>query len=399
MKVTIEGLNHQGSGIGKVDGKVMFVPNSLPGEVVEVELTKENKKLKEGSVKQILTASSSRISPICPYFGSCGGCDLMHMKYQDQLKYKEEKVKDLVQRFAHLDSSLVKEIIASPSPLHYRNKATFQVKETIGYFGKKSYEIIPIDGCFLVDERINQVLNVLTKMNLDGVKQVVVRVSETEVLVQLLGDYKGSLEVLRDLADTVLVNDRVLFGAGELKKSLLGKSFYVSPRSFFQVNDEGTKLLYQLVKEQLEGTKEDLVLDLYCGTGTIGLFVSDVVKKVIGVELNPDAVLDAKRNQVLNQVSNMEFYVGDTGMIVSQHSFGANKVIVDPPRSGLDQKTRDYLLKYLFERIIYVSCDPMTLCRDLDQLKEQYEVLQITPVDLFSQTYHVECVAVLKRRK
>lgn len=393
--ITIYGLNHQGEGIGKCSGKVLFVRGALPEELVTVQITKENKKFLEGKLLEIITPSSKRVASPCPYFPICGGCDLQHLSYLDQLQYKEEKVKDLVLKYGHLDPTLVKPIVANHHPLYYRNKATFQVKEKIGYYGKKNYDIIPIDQCLIVDSRMNEVLKQLRKFSLDGINQIMVRVSKKEILVQLFGSSKQDFSSLGSLVSTCLLNETLLFGTGVITEFLGPYMFMISPASFFQINTKGAELLYNLVKEQLLCQPQDVILDLYCGTGTIGIYLCKEVKQVFGVELNQSAVQDANLNKKQNHCSNIQFFEGDTGTIVSKKLFQANKVVVDPPRAGLDTKTITYLLNESFERIVYVSCDPLTLCRDLNLLKEKYQVVSIIPVDMFSQTYHVECVVTL----
>lgn len=399
MEIKITRLNHQGEGIGIMNGKVIFVPNTLPDELVEIKLVKENKNYNEGMLIDLKKSSSKRIDPICPYFSLCGGCDLMHLSYHDQLIFKENKIKDLGHKITSIEN-LIQPIIENPNPLFYRNKATFQVKEKLGYYKKRSYEIVPVDKCYLVEPKINEIISKFSNISLKGIEKIIVRVSHynNDSMVIIKGETNYNFDFLKQFVNTCLLNEKILFGKGILYEQLNNYQFLISPSSFFQVNTKQTENLYGLVKKLLCGTKEDTILDLYCGTGTIGLFVSDEVNKVIGIELNKDSIEDAKKNQKLNGVSNIQFYSGDSGEFVSKLKEKVNKVIVDPPRSGLDKKTILYLNNCKFEKVIYVSCDPSTLFRDLNLLNENYDIESITPIDIFSQTYHVECVVSLKSR-
>lgn len=400
MKVEIERFDHQGRGITYVHNKICFVKNALPGEIVDIQITKDQKKYQEAEIRDFFSISQNRIEPICPYFGICGGCDLMYMDYQNQLSYKENKIRDILKKYADVENNNIKQIVGNDNPINYRNKATFQVNEKIGYFGKGSYELIAIDECKIVDPRINDVLTFLENQDLSGLEQVVVRVSRTypEVMVILKGYKKPVISKFLESITSCYFENKLLFGKESIREKLGNLDFLISPTSFFQVNTEGAVKLYNLVRNYLEGTKEDKVLDLYCGTGTIGLFISNLVKEVIGIEINKYAVKNAEENKKQNNIRNASFYCGDVSKLLSRLP-ACNKVIVDPPRAGLDDKTIDYLLKNNFEKIVYVSCDPITLARDLKKLSEQYEIIEVTPVDLFSQTYHVECVAVIKSKK
>jgi len=399
MKVEIEKFDHQGRGITYVHNKVCFVRNTLPGEIVDIKITKDQKKYQEGEVRDFIHTSENRIEPVCPYFSICGGCDLMHLNYSDQLTYKENKIRDILNKYANVGSEKIKPIVDNDSPLNYRNKVTFQVKDKIGYFEKGSYELIAIDECKIVDARINEILTFLKQQDLSDLNQVVIRVSRSypDLMVIFKGDKRPHISQYLKLITSCYFEGELLFGTKVIREKIGNLEFSISPDAFFQVNTEGAEKLYQLVRSYLTGNKNDRVLDLYCGTGTIGLFVSDLVSEVIGVEINKQAVIDAEENKKKNNLKNISFYCGDVAKMVSKLPL-CNKVIVDPPRAGLDDVTLNYLLKNDFSKIIYVSCDPVTLARDLKKLSEKYEVVEITPVDLFSQTYHVECVTLLQMR-
>ncbi len=363
--VEIYSLDHQGRGIGKVNNKIIFVPNTLPQEKVEVEITKEKKNFLEGKLLHILEKSPDRIDSLCPYYPTCGGCQLLHLPYLKQLEYKEEKVKNILSRY-HVDIPF-QSIVGSPKQFHYRNKVTFQNENhELGFYEENSYHFLKIENCLLLEDKINQEIIKLPKDR----GKLIVRSNDTEV--------------------TFEPNQKIMHTIGDF-------SFQVSLESFFQVNDSVTLLLYQKVKEYLQGSKEDTVLDLYCGTGTIGIFVSQEVKKVIGIEKNEEAIRNAKENAKINHVQNIEFRCGDAGLETAKLAKEITKVIIDPPRSGLNEQTIKTLIQLAPDKIVYVSCDPMTLVRDLNILKEYYLLEEITPFDMFPNTYHVENVVSLKK--
>ena len=387
--VRIEKLDHFGRGIAKVNNMPIFVENSLVDEEVEAIITKEKKNYMEGVVIDYIKKSPLRVKSNCPYYDKCGGCDLLHLSYIEQLKYKENKVKEIIKKFSGLER--VNNIVGSKQ-FNYRNKITLQVKNGIGYFQKKSNDIINIDYSLLVDDKINLIINGLKKIDVSDVKKIVIRVTNLESMVVFYGNINSNIDL--DV-DTIIINGKVIKGNGYIREEINDFKFIISPTSFFQVNNVGMINIYNKVLEYVDGGN---VLDLYCGTGTIGIYVSKKANKVLGIELNNEAIKDALINKKLNSINNIDFISGDVGTILSQNKFKADIVIVDPPRAGLDNKSIDNIIKIKPKKIIYVSCDPVTLARDLNILKEKYDVIEITPFDMFGNTYHVECVSLLKLR-
>ena len=387
--VKIEKLDHFGRGIAKVNNMPIFVENSLVDEEIEVLITKEKKNYMEGVVIDYIKKSPLRVKSNCPYYDKCGGCDLLHLSYIEQLKYKENKVKEIIKKFSGLEC--VNNIVGSKQ-FNYRNKITLQVKNGIGYFQKKSNDIINIDYCLLVDDKINLIINGLKKIDVSDVKKIVIRVTNLESMVVFYGNINSNIDL--DV-DTIIINGKVIKGNGYIREEINDFKFIISPTSFFQVNNVGMINIYNKVLEYVDGGN---VLDLYCGTGTIGIYVSKKANKVLGIELNNEAIKDALINKKINNIGNIDFISGDVGTILSQNKFKADIVIVDPPRAGLDNKSIDNIIKIKPKKIIYVSCDPVTLARDLNILKEKYDVIEITPFDMFGNTYHVECVCLLKLR-
>ncbi len=406
--IKIEKLDHQGRGIARMKDKPMFIPNALPDEVVKVNIIEEKKKYRIGEVEEILLSSDKRVKPICPYFEVCGGCDLMHLRYEDQIQYKQEKIIEIMKKFAHLEAEIVKPIIFSENSLYYRNKVTFQVDNCVGFYGKKSYNLTPIAHCYIATPKINAVLKEIQKLPLEQIEKVIVKTDERIKEVMVILEVKGILEeqkiisVLKDVATSIILKnghkEKTIYGVDFICFPIGEYQFEVSPSSFFQVNLEQCEKLYQKVVDSAGITKEDVVLDLYCGTGTIGIYISKFAKQVYGVEINPDAVKNANKNKERNHIENIEFQCGDCGKVVKGLKLKPDIIIVDPPRKGLDKDTVEKLLMWNTRTIVYVSCDPITLARDLKLLQEKYDVKMITPVDMFPNTYHVECVSVLSRK-
>lgn len=392
-EVLIEKLDNQGRGIAFTDDVITFIPNTLIGERVKIKITKKNKKIREAEVVEFISKSPKRVENMCKY-ESCGGCDLLHMSYDDELDYKETKIKEIINRFTKLDVK-INNIISSE--LNYRNKATFQVKENVGYYKKHTYDVINIDKCLIVNDKINEILNIVKKVNLKNIYQIVVRVgNESMVIFKVNGEYNVDLNLLENIDNIIIYNKeyKVLKGKGFITTNIGKYNYIVSPDSFFQVNNECVYKLYSKVKEYV--CKSNVLLDLYCGTGSIGIFLSDICNKVIGIEINEYAVKDAFINKELNRVNNIDFICKDVSLL--DDYYDADTIVVDPPRSGLDTNAIEFIKKINPEKIVYVSCDPITLARDLKILSEFYNINEITPVDMFPKTQHVECVSVLSRK-
>lgn len=401
-KVEISKFDHQGRGIGKVNNKVIFVSKTLPTEIVDVNIVTDKKKFYEGEVKEILKTSFKRIESICPYFNNCGGCQFLNLNYLDSLDYKQRKVEEIMNKYVDL-SFKINPIISCDENLYYRNKTTFQVDNDIGFFKEKTNCLIPIDKCYISDIKINDIYKIIKdKLNLINIKQIVIRATKNTKEIMVIFKTKGYIEknnilsLLKDQVSSIYVNDELIYGKSKIIEKLCNKKFYISPNSFFQVNTLQAEKLYNKAIEYANITEEDTVLDLYCGTGTIGIIASSQAKKVIGIELNKDAIKDANENKNLNSIENIEFYAGDVGKILNKNNYKPDVIIVDPPRAGLDNLAINQILNIKSERLVYVSCDLMTLARDLKKLSDYYDILELTPVDMFPHTSHVECVCILK---
>lgn len=401
-KVEVTKLDHQGRGIAKINDKIIFIPNVLPCETIDVNIVLEKKKYYEGTVKEIINASDKRIKPICPYFEECGGCQFLNMNYQDSLDYKQNKVEEIMNKYLGIKIK-INNIVACDNNLYYRNKTTFQVENDIGFFKEKTNTLIPVDKCYISDIRINDIYKeIKDNIDLTNVNQIIIRATkntlESMVIFKTSNyvDNKRLIDVLKNKVDSIYINDELIYGKGKIIENLCNKNFYISPSSFFQVNTVQAEKLYNKAIEYANIKKDDTVLDLYCGTGTIGIIASDKAKKVIGIELNKEAIKDANENKKLNNINNIEFYAGDVGKILNKNNYKPDTIIVDPPRAGLDSLALSQILNIKPKKLVYVSCDLMTLARDLKLLSNDYDILELTPVDMFPYTAHVESVCTLK---
>lgn len=398
MKVEIEKLDHFGRGIAYINNKICFIENALPKEIVKVKIIKETKKYLLGEVVDFYRLSDDRIEEMCPYVSSCGGCNLEHMSNDCENVFKCNKVREILKKFANIDEKKVLDTV-SCNDYYYRNKVTLHAKDNmIGYYEKRSNKVINIEGCLLADSRINEIIEVLNEMALENdFDEVLIRVSNdsSEVMVSISGEV-DDYSILVNRVDTLIINDEVILGEGNIISSIGNKKYYVSSKSFFQVNKDLTSKLYDEVLNVVKEVKPKKVLDLYCGAGTIGIYISDYVEKVIGVDYSMSGIVDAKNNNDLNG-SNVEFICDRVENVIDGFD-DIDLVIVDPPRSGLDNKTIENICRIGAEKVIYISCDPVTLARDLKSLSKNYDVSCVKPYNMFPRTYHVESISVLERK-
>ena len=400
--VLIDRLDHQGRGIGYINNKIVFVKNALPGENVKVKVVRENKKFYEGEVVLKYNSSDYRVDVVCPYYSECGSCDIMHMSYNFQHDFKVNKVRDIIKKFVKDDISVLD--ISSDCEFYYRNKATFHVKEGIGFFKEKTYDLINVDKCMISSIEINNILSVLIKMDLSGIEKVVVRSSYYDKSIMVIfcvvsGVNENYLiNSLRNHVNSIYVKSdkyKLIYGDKYIIDMIGDKKFVISPDSFFQVNTVMAYKLYSKVKEYAGNLDNCNVLDLYCGTGTIGLFVGG--KSVVGVEINESAIHDANINKDINGIS-ARFICGDSGKVLKSLDKNFDVVIVDPPRSGLSDLSINEVISVGAKRVVYVSCDPVTLARDLNIFKEYYYIKEISLFDMFPNTHHVESVCLLEKK-
>ena len=402
MEVVIEKMNHQAMGIAKINGKVVFIPKVIVGDIVDIDIVKEYKNYSIGKVKQIIKNGSKRVDVLCPYYDICGGCSISAYTYQDELEYKVNNVIDI---FKRNEIDIKPNIIKSDNRYGYRNKITLQVSNgIIGLYEEDSNTIVDVDKCLLVSDKLNEIIDIIKKnINVNKCNKIVIRDTYYGIMIIFYGSV-NSEEVIKYLDKKVVsiytYNNKYkcIYGEKYLYEMIGEYKYRISPDSFFQVNSRTVNKLYnKVVKYAIRNEKKDNLVDLYCGTGTIGIYLSKYFNSIIGIELNKQAVEDAKENVKINGVNNIEFYAGDVGKIINDQ-IKADVIVVDPPRSGLDKRTKDILLKIKANKIVYVSCNPLTLARDIKELDSWYDLGDITLVDMFPNTHHVESVCVLNFR-
>lgn len=390
----IKALNHQGMGIGRINNKVVFVEDGLVGEKVLVKIVEDNKKYMVAKIVKRLTISKDRCKYDCIYYDRCGGCNIASLIYEKQLEFKKGKVIDIFKKYADI---LIDPKIIKTNEYHYRNKIVMHVENgKMGYYEKNTNKVVSIDKCLIASDTINKILKKIEdNIDLNKVKQIMIRSTYKDSMVVIDGEVDiDSLIKALEFVTSIYVNKKLVYGKSKIIEKIGDYLFYISSDSFFQVNTNQAYNLYNQVLTYANLNKDDVVLDLYCGTGTIGIYLAKYCKSVLGIEINEMAIMDANENKKLNNIDNISFINGSAS-IINKLEVKANVVVVDPPRSGLDNVTIDTLIKMKVDKIIYVSCDPMTLSMDIKRLSNVYKLEDITLFDMFAQDYHVESVCVL----
>ncbi|HAT4136174.1 TPA: 23S rRNA (uracil(1939)-C(5))-methyltransferase RlmD [Clostridium perfringens] len=439
---------YEGEGIAKIDNKYpIFIEGALKGEKVKVRIVKVNKNFAYGKLMEVLEASEERVNPPCAIYKRCGGCKLQHASYKAQLDFKWDRVKDCVSKIGKLDPSIVKYPLGMEEPWRYRNKVQLPIglingEVKIGFFAPRSHDIIDMESCLIQDEIGDKVVKLtrewiekfnIRPYNVDGeydekgiVRHIMIRRGFTtnEVMVVLVTNGEN-LPHKEEFVDLIVKNipgiksviqninskktnvilgleSKTLWGEDTISDYIGDFRFNISPLSFFQVNPTQTEVLYGKALEYANLTGNEEVFDAYCGTGTITLFLSQKAKKVYGVEIIPQAIDNAWINAKENKVENVEFFVGESEVVIPDlinKGVKADVVVVDPPRKGCDKKLLDAITNIDAKKIVYVSCDPSTLGRDLKVLEENgYKTLEVQPVDMFPNTAHIENVALLIKK-
>ena len=387
MIVKVDNLSHDLKGIARVDSKVTFIDNALPGEVVDIKIIEEKKKFNRGKVISYIEKSKDRKENICPYFDKCGGCS-----FSGTINYKKNILIDIFKRYANMDIN--PNVISGNKDFEYRNKISMKVNNgKLSLVEEQSTDFVDIDKCLLVNDSINSIIKILSGIDLSGLDEVIIR-GTSSIMVILKGeyDYNKIISLLKDEVDSIIYNDKCVYGEEYICIDVDKYKYAIYPDSFFQVNTDMISKLYNKIREYADNG--DKLLDLYCGAGTIGIYLSDNFNKVRGVEINRDAVRGANLNKEINNINNISFELGNVNNIRIEE----DTVVVDPPRSGLDDKTRKILINSNVKRLIYVSCNPITLARDIDTFKEKYDIIDITLFDNFPNTKHMESMCLLEKR-
>ncbi len=403
------GLENEAQGVCKINGMIVFVPKVLVGEKIRIRITEIKKNFARGKVAIVLEESKERVESKCPYYEECGGCDLRHQTMDENLKFKREKVYNALKRIGKIDIE-VEKCVPSFKNDNYRNKASFKVEnDRIGFYKEATYQLTDIKECLLVENEINDCLKEVRnyiKNNKNKINSITIKYGNArgKLLIDIYSLDEEDIKIVDFLIDrvpylkTAVFNDKVIYGKGYIEEISNGLMFDVSSKSFFQVNSMQAEKLYDTAIKSAKLSKNDAALDLYCGTGTITMIVSKYVKKVIGIEIVEDAIINAKQNMNINNINNINFICGDATKEISKIKEKIDVIFVDPPRKGMDRKAISIMKKINPKKIIYISCNPVTMARDISYLTDLYDVKKVIPFDMFPNTSHVECVSVLHRK-
>ncbi len=461
--ITVTDVAAEGKAIAREEGKVIFIEGAIPGDVVNLQLTKSKKDWAEARVTKIITPSVNRVAPFCNHFGNCGGCKWQMLPYNLQLQYKQNEVEQNLKRLGKIELPTIATIMGSDLQQHYRNKLEFtfsnkryrtreevvhiQSKEemynlpnepALGFHVPRLFDkVLNIETCYLMTEPTNAIRNEIKRFALESnfefydirnhtgwLRNMMLRIATTgEVMLNIIMAYDcAEKEILlahihkmfpeitallytinNKLNDSIYDLEPIVYaGKSFIVEYLEDFKFKISAKSFFQTNTKQAEKLYQVAREYAELTGNEIIYDLYCGTGSIGIFCSKNAKKIIGVELIEEAIADAKENAALNNIAHSNFFAGDVINICNEEFFATHGkpdvIITDPPRAGMHQKLVEKILEMQAPTVVYVSCNSATQARDLQLLDVKYIVTKVQPVDMFPHTHHIENVVQLKLR-
>ena len=436
---------YEGEGIAKIEDFTIFINGAIKNEKCRILIVKVNKSYAFGKLLEVINKSPNRIASDCKTYKRCGGCSLRHIKYEETLNIKKHIVQNLVDK-SLVTKIQVKDVIGMEKPIYYRNKLQYPVGRdknglpVMGVFANRTHEIIPVENCLIQNPAAEKVakeifrfikennISVYDENSRKGlIRHIVVKIGlktkeimciivsnnekiekEDELIETIKGKFPQVKTIIKNINNkntNVILGDKniILYGDGYIYDKLGDFTFKISPMSFYQTNPIQTEILYNKAIEFAKLDKDDILCDLYCGIGTIGIFASNKVKKVYGIEIVEEAVGAAKENAKINNVNNIEFMVGDVEkafkVLIDEKKIIPNAVIVDPPRRGLDNTTINKLNELELKKLVYISCNPATMARDLKMLEEKYDIKEIQPIDMFPYTSHVEVVSVLGRKE
>ncbi|WP_099224975.1 23S rRNA (uracil(1939)-C(5))-methyltransferase RlmD [Listeria costaricensis] len=442
IELSVIDLTHEGSGVAKIDGYPLFIPNTLPGERVKIKVVKAGKKFGYGRLVELLEASPDRVEPPCPVYQKCGGCQLQHLSYAGQLRFKQKQVYEVMRRIGK-QSVAVHETLGMAEPFYYRNKSQVPVgyvdgKLAAGFYQKRSHQIIDMDACLIQNKQNDAAVQATRKIlaeyglepydeerNRGDIRHIMTRSSYTNqelmlvlvtrkaqfpykevILERLQAEIPQLVSIVQNVnpdKTNVIFGKKtiVLWGKEAIVDTIHGIEFKISARSFYQVNPVQTERLYQEALDRAGLTGEETVIDAYCGIGSISLCLAKQAKHVYGVEIVPEAIEDARKNAAHNEMDNVTFEVGKAEEVIPkwyQEGVVADVLVVDPPRKGCDEQLLATILKMQPKRVVYVSCNPATLARDMQILTDGgYAAEDVQPVDMFPMTTHVETVVLMSR--
>jgi 23S rRNA (uracil1939-C5)-methyltransferase len=451
VELRIDKMAFGGQGVARIDGFVVFVKGAVPGDRVLARILKKKKDFAEADLIEIIDPSPDRVKSSCPYHGFCGGCNYQHLEYSRQLEYKREHIRDSMERIGSIPDALIHDVIPSERTFGYRNKMEFSFSDRKwlmpGDFVKGRnenelglglhvpgiyYKVIDMEGCLLQDETGNRILRAVREYAkrsdapVYGLKShegfwrfltlrhsvsydewlvnIVTSEEKKDIVFPLAQDLNGEFTNIKTIVNNITSKkagisfgekEIVLSGEGKIRDRIGGYEFQVSANSFFQTNTAGAARLYEKVVEYAGLKGDETVLDLYCGTGTIPIFLSSKAKEVVGIEIVESAVLDAEKNCRENGIANCSFILGDIRKKLDDLEKRPDVIVIDPPRAGMHKDIPPKLMEMGVKRMVYVSCNPATMARDINAMQERYELIEIQPVDMFPHTFHIESVAKL----
>ncbi len=454
--VQIIDIADRGKSIGKTDdGKIIFVNGSIPGDIVDILLLRKRKGVFQGVVKNYKSYSEDRVTPICSHFENCGGCKWQHMSYDKQLEYKDKQVREALKRIAKVEIGELLPIVGGEKTEYYRNKLEFsfsnkrwltdeEIKsdksfgdtKVLGFHAPGSFDkIVAVEHCYLQASPSNEIRNFVRDFTINNgysfwdarqhiglMRNMIIRTSSLGHIMLIISFSENDQDKIDLLLAAIIkkfpyitsisyvinpkVNDTMwdldivnFYGEKDIKEKLGDIEFLISPKSFFQTNTFQSKVLYDIAVDFADIKGDEHILDLYTGIGSIALYIAQKTKSVLGIELVPEAIVDAKINAKLNGIDNAEFLVGDVKDVLNDEFIKPDIVFVDPPRVGLHKDVVQTLLKISPKKIVYISCNPSTQARDVALLKEKYKVMKSQAVDMFPHTHHIENVMLLKKRE
>ena len=441
LQLNIISQNYEGLGVAKVDDLVVFVDGAIKGETVKAKITKVTKNYAVAKLVEVIKASPNRIKPLCPYFNLCGGCSLLHMKYDAGLNLKLEAFNETLRKIGKIVYKATK-IYGMDNPYAYRNKIQMPAgindknKLVFGYYQKDTHDVVAIEECLTQSDNVTMVINfiknvcnelnitayneqtktgvirhILVRENKNNELMVVIvtneeKINKEDILVdKIINKFSNVISIVKNINkmhnNVILGSDSIcLFGKDEIEDEILGLKFKISHKSFFQINRIQTEKLYSLVLDYLGENAKDLnLIDAYCGVGSISLCLAKRVKHVYGIEIVEEAIADAKNNAILNGISNSSFYAGKVEELIDNFiDKDIDCIVMDPPRKGVEEKVLKAIIDAKIKSIIYVSCNPATLARDLNILKEYYDIKEISLVDMFCMTNGIESAVLLIRK-
>ena len=444
LEMQVTGLGSSGEGVGKVQGFTFFVPGALAGEKIRFQAKQVKKSYGIGELTNVLEPSPERVKPVCPVYKQCGGCQLQHLSYEGQLTVKRQQVIDALERLGHFKGIKVEKTLGDDDPWHYRNKMQVPVASgkkgslDIGCFAQATHRVINVEECFIQKKANNAIAAVvrawmkeykIPALEEDARRGIVrhvmgrVGVATGEVMAVLITNspmvphikdlgkmlreaipgFKTLVQNVNTRHTNVIMGEksRIVTGPGFIQDSIGTLTFNISPESFFQVNSEQAAKLYGEALKAANLTSKETVVDVYCGTGTITLFLAQKAARAIGIEIVPSAIKDARINARNNKIANAQFVLGDAAVELpklAQEGIKADVIVLDPPRAGCDQRVINAIAAVKPKKVVYVSCNPASLARDAELLcKKGYKINKVQPVDLFPQTHHVETVVLMSR--